>query len=63
MTKPAAHPLDLLKELICSTTESNQAKMQFLKEEIEAKRYRMDSSRIADRLLEYALNHVPAELA
>ncbi len=44
-----------LKELIFNAPNSNQAKIQFIKEEIAAGRYQTDSNLITAKLMEY--NH------
>jgi len=62
-----AKQLDDLKAIIFTTTETNQAKIQFIKEELLAGRYEIRSDRIADKLLEYAkieeIEEIEPELA
>jgi negative regulator of flagellin synthesis FlgM len=49
-----AKQLETLKAHIFNTSESNQAKIQFIKEELAAGRYEIHSERIAAKILEHA---------
>ncbi len=53
-----------LKAMIFNTPETNQTKIQFIKEELSAGRYQIRSHLIAEKLLEHtALVPQPAEIA
>lgn len=58
-----AKQLDALKAHIFNTSESNQTKIQFIKEELAAGRYEIHSDRIAAKLLEHAPVVEEAEIA
>lgn len=59
----SAQQLEALKAHIFNTNESNQARIQFIKEELAAGRYEINSQRIATRLLEHAVIVEEAEIA
>ena len=52
-----------LKAIIFDTPDTNQTKIQFIKEELSADRYQIHSNHIANKLMEYAESFEPAELA
>lgn len=52
-----------LKAIIFDTAEANQAKIEFIKEELSAGRYQINTAHIASKLLEYAPVSEAAELA
>jgi negative regulator of flagellin synthesis FlgM len=58
-----AQQLEALKAHIFNASESNQAKLAFIKEELSAGRYEMNSERIALKLLEHTLATEELELA
>jgi anti-sigma28 factor (negative regulator of flagellin synthesis) len=48
-------PLETLKALIYKTQESNQLKIEFIKEELQSGKYETQSDQIARKLMEYSL--------
>lgn len=54
-----------LKSIIFDSPDTNQTKIQFIKEELSANRYEIHSNHIASKLLEYAELPLPelAEMA
>ena len=52
-----------LKAIIFNTPETNQTKIQFIKEELSADRYQIHCHHIASKLLEYAELQEEAEMA
>lgn len=58
-----AKQLEALKAHIFNTSESNETKIQFIKEELAAGRYEIHSDRIAAKLLEHALIVEEPEMA
>ncbi len=52
-----------LKAIIFDTPDTNQTKIQFIKEELSAGRYQIHSKHIASKLLEYTGLVEPAEMA
>jgi anti-sigma28 factor (negative regulator of flagellin synthesis) len=58
-----AKQIQALEELIFSDFEINQSKIEFLKEEISADRYEINSLKIAKHLIEYSLTSKEAEVA
>ncbi len=57
-----AKQLEALKALIFNVTETNETKIQFIKEELSEGRYQIHSNRIAEKLLEYVMQSQQAEL-
>jgi len=55
--------LEELKAHIFNSSESNQTKIQFIKEELAAGRYEIHSDRIAAKLLEHAPVEEALEIA
>jgi len=58
-----AKQMAALKAIIFHTPDTNDAKIQFLKEELAAGRYQIQSSRIAARLMEYYTRLTQPEMA
>lgn len=58
----SAKQLEALKALIFSAPEDNQKKIEFLKEEISAGRYEINSQRIAAKFIEYNRCLEPGEV-
>ena len=45
-------PMDALKTSILNAVDSNEAKIQFIKKELEADRYDINAEQIAEKILE-----------
>lgn len=58
-----AKQLEALKAHIFNTSDSNETKIQFIREELAAGRYEIHSERIAAKLLEHALIVEEPEIA
>ena len=58
-----AKQMTALKAIIFDTPETNQTKIEFIKEELTAGRYEIHSQTIAAKLLEYAPVVEEAEIA
>lgn len=56
-----ASAIDELKVSITKVLDSNDAKIQFIKKEIDEGRYEINAEQIADKLLAYANTQTPAE--
>ena len=52
-----------LKAMIFDTPDTNQTKIQFIKEELSADRYQIHSNHIAAKLMEYAETTDQVEIA
>jgi flagellar biosynthesis anti-sigma factor FlgM len=52
-----------LKAIIFDTPDTNETKIQFIKEELSAGRYQIHSNRIATKLMEYSDSTEQAEIA
>lgn len=58
-----AEQMIALKAAIFNSQESNEAKIRFLKEELAAERYQVDSHRIAEKLVSHFVFRTEEELA
>lgn len=57
-----AKQTEALRAIIVSTPDTNQTKVQFIKEELSAGRYQIHSNKIAEKLMEYSQSEELAEI-